>query len=543
MTLSPIGKMNSRILELLKKPEIINIDDLKHLESEIKTHPYIQSIRLLQLYGINKFAPENYQAELSKTAAYTTDKKIIYQFINKGEKQPEKPNAEKIASNSLTTSNQEIESPPAIHKNQNQGSELNKLPENHLVAKEKVEDAKHLENIDFDNTDISKNESKNIDYQNLKEEEIAEEIQKDKVINEDKISKINEPEEVEKSSELSFQGANEFLPEIKLPTNHYESINYKTPKENTNKHHDEMQRLIAEVEAKMKASPMPKTSIDENHGNRGINFVESHDSVTISTKKTVNQPEIEEKSAEIEKIVKTIETEIQIEQPKHEWKPMQISANLPDSVLSKKESKSIKTDEKLDKIEEIQPKTIQNHKNTVSKASDDLNISEEKIPVMNVSFFSQNVSPIATEIKNEVQEKTEDNEVQKIKKEDSNVPLFINTWQSWLKLDRKENAIEPINKQEISAQKTKNSKTKIIENFIENNPKISKFKDTSDFVAKEKNDNISHLMTETLAKLYIEQKLYSKAIKAYEILSQKHPEKSENYSNQIQKIKELRSKN
>ena len=59
-------------------------------------------------------------------------------------------------------------------------------------------------------------------------------------------------------------------------------------------------------------------------------------------------------------------------------------------------------------------------------------------------------------------------------------------------------------------------------------------------MVKEKKDDISHLMTETLAKLYVEQKLYSKAIKAYEILSQKHPQKTDYFNEKIEEVKEIR---
>ena len=71
-------------------------------------------------------------------------------------------------------------------------------------------------------------------------------------------------------------------------------------------------------------------------------------------------------------------------------------------------------------------------------------------------------------------------------------------------------------------------------------PKISKLKEDSDFVVKEKSDNISHLMTETLANLYLEQRLYSKAIKAFEILIEKHPDKKAYFAEKIDQIKELR---
>ena len=48
-------------------------------------------------------------------------------------------------------------------------------------------------------------------------------------------------------------------------------------------------------------------------------------------------------------------------------------------------------------------------------------------------------------------------------------------------------------------------------------------------------------MTETLAKIYTEQKLYTKAIQAYEILSKKHPEKEQYFMEKVQEVKALRN--
>mgnify|MGYP003422629877 CR=1 FL=1 len=48
-------------------------------------------------------------------------------------------------------------------------------------------------------------------------------------------------------------------------------------------------------------------------------------------------------------------------------------------------------------------------------------------------------------------------------------------------------------------------------------------------------------MTETLAKLYVEQRLYTKAITAYEALKKKHPERQEEFEDKIQEIKELKN--
>lgn len=56
------------------------------------------------------------------------------------------------------------------------------------------------------------------------------------------------------------------------------------------------------------------------------------------------------------------------------------------------------------------------------------------------------------------------------------------------------------------------------------------------------NDMISQagFMTETLAKLYLEQKNYDRAIQSYKILILKFPEKSSYFANQIKKIKRIK---
>ena len=51
------------------------------------------------------------------------------------------------------------------------------------------------------------------------------------------------------------------------------------------------------------------------------------------------------------------------------------------------------------------------------------------------------------------------------------------------------------------------------------------------------------LMTETLARVYLEQGKYKNAIQAYRILSLKYPEKSSFFADQIKAVENLREKN
>ncbi|WP_158974449.1 hypothetical protein [Cellulophaga sp. L1A9] len=85
----------------------------------------------------------------------------------------------------------------------------------------------------------------------------------------------------------------------------------------------------------------------------------------------------------------------------------------------------------------------------------------------------------------------------------------------------------------------------LIDQFIENKPKI---------IPKEKNSvpvpiddpmkiDKTELMTATLAKVYLEQKKYKKAIQAYKILSLKYPEKSSFFASQIKLVQKIQKEN
>ncbi len=90
----------------------------------------------------------------------------------------------------------------------------------------------------------------------------------------------------------------------------------------------------------------------------------------------------------------------------------------------------------------------------------------------------------------------------------------------------------------------KQKKTALIDRFIENNPKISPVREMSKIAhIPEQNQDQSYLMTETLAKVYLEQKKYQKAIQAYEILILKYPEKSTFFANRISDIRILQQNN
>lgn len=93
-------------------------------------------------------------------------------------------------------------------------------------------------------------------------------------------------------------------------------------------------------------------------------------------------------------------------------------------------------------------------------------------------------------------------------------------------------------------QEIENHKTTIIDRFIELNPKIKPPDKTSKSpkILLEDIAENQEIMTETLAKVYLEQQKYDKAIQAYRILSLKYPKKSSFFANQIKAIQILQKK-
>ena len=104
-----------------------------------------------------------------------------------------------------------------------------------------------------------------------------------------------------------------------------------------------------------------------------------------------------------------------------------------------------------------------------------------------------------------------------------------NSFVEWLKLSN----LKPIDR---------SNETKTIDKFISKKPKLKV--DVNDNGSNNnKADNLRNqagYMTETLAKLYLNQKNYEKAIQSYKILILKFPEKNSYFADQIKKIKSLK---
>jgi hypothetical protein len=124
-----------------------------------------------------------------------------------------------------------------------------------------------------------------------------------------------------------------------------------------------------------------------------------------------------------------------------------------------------------------------------------------------------------------------------------------NNGQDFRRTDRKEKSPAPRPTPEIQDTKqiapdadTRQKKRAIIDKIIESNPGLIRGREEQKFYkpeqqAKESLLDNEHLVTETLAKIYALQGNTAKAIRAYQILSLKNPQKSAYFAALIQELK------
>ena len=182
----------------------------------------------------------------------------------------------------------------------------------------------------------------------------------------------------------------------------------------------------------------------------------------------------------------------------------------------------------LEEIEVIEPETIKVLHKKISDSFNNIPTQELVIPIKE------------TIIENSEEEKaTEMLEIGKPIKFNSTEPHSFNEWMQLISqnpVNRGENTKNIIEKKSKTEEKFQ-----LIDRFIESKPKIipTEKNTVNQYIIEDVEDENDSLMTETLAKVYLEQQKYESAIKAYHILSLKYPEKSVFFADRIKAIKIL----
>ena len=160
--------------------------------------------------------------------------------------------------------------------------------------------------------------------------------------------------------------------------------------------------------------------------------------------------------------------------------------------------------------------------------------------ILNPDLFHRREKSVEKLTKNEIKKSDlEKNNPLDFTKEDSH------SFSEWLKLTTAKPIVREATKNLSNSEKPNSD---LINKFIQENPKL---KPSKSIVKYDKEENLANeitytseaLMTETLAKVYLQQNNYQKALQAYKILSLKYPEKSGFFADQIRAINKHINKN
>ena len=651
--------METRIIDLIKNPETLRVEDLSLLETEIEKFPYMQSLRAIYLLGVHRFYNENFSKELAKTAAYTTDKRILYNLINKTNENmaaalaasafpfktdlaTKTPKIQEVKTEAipapaevkieektdLVTETQSVEiSEPVSFVEENKNEEAQAVnnetpsipdvspieePQAEVLSPEKTETEKtELTAAEYIAAEMAKLKAgaateepaiaeKEENIETTETIEIISEAEKEEILVEEvkaeEISPIEivEEKEVEVEVEIETEPVEE---EVRFSAEELASpdtFNLRKPKETTIDFYNRKQTGFVEETPAQKeniySSEKPiseKPTEKEEEKETAVDFYAKKQAESVeetpaqkeniySSEKTVEEKTTEneekettidfyarkqtgfveetpaqkedfysaettsESSAEKEKRETTIDFYTRKQTSFVEETPAQkedfYSAKTTSESSAENEERETTIDFYASKKANSDAQEEQTSYSPVNIYQKQIDTEKEAAEVSKNLVREENISTTEEAANSEKPEPKAEIGTEKVSEvvkptSNSNVTSFISTWKSWLKIDRSE----------IVTPSEQDKKAAIIDKFIENNPKISPIKEDVDFIVKEKSNDISHLMTETLAQLYVEQKLYTKAIQAYKILQEKHPEKTEEFEERIEEIKKSRN--
>ena len=592
--------METRIIDLIKNPETLRVEDLNLLETEIEKFPYMQSLRAIYLLGVHRFYNEHFPKELAKTAAYTTDKRILYNLINKTNENmaavlaasafpfktdlaTKTPKIQEVKTEAipvpaevkieektdLVTETQSVEiSEPVsfVEENKNEEAQAvnNETPSIPDVSPIEEPQAEVLspEKTETEKTELTAAEYIAAEMAKLKAGAAIEEpaiAEKEEILVEEVKAEEISPIEIVEEKEVEVEAEVETEPVIEEEERFSaeelaspDTFNLRKPKETTIDFYNRKQTGFVEetpaqkennyssekiVEEKTTENEERETTIDfyarkqtgfvEETPTQKEDFYSAETTSESSTEKEEKETTIDfyarKQTSFIEETPTQKEDFYSAETTSESSAENEERETTIDFYASKKANSDAQEEQTSYSPVNIYQKQIDTEKEDTAEVSKNL-VQEENISTTEEAANSEKPEPkaeIETEKVSEVVKPTSN----------SNVTSFISTWKSWLKIDRSE----------IVTPSEQDKKTAIIDKFIENNPKISPIKEDVDFIVKEKSNDISHLMTETLAQLYVEQKLYTKAIQAYKILQEKHPEKTEEFEERIEEIKKSRN--
>ncbi|MCV6629930.1 MAG: hypothetical protein OIF50_08730 [Flavobacteriaceae bacterium] len=586
-------------IELLQKPDSIEQEEIAALNNIIETYPFFQSARVLHLKGLKKAGSFKYNSALRSTAAHTTDRNVLFDFISSRMASPSAIREIDIQEETILDKTGQ----PIV------------VPDEPPFPTDSEDELPELDNLQTQREEnFLEDKDEELQYKDISIEQLLEDLD---TVEPTIVSKPEAEQETTATTEENELDATDAIitsesEEIKTVENSFTS---PTSEEDGN---DKafFDFLSTETESTIVADPMEKTSEEEEeeevlHASTAISEIADTDSDSISntaeSTETVEEAtvEIPQKETEENKSVNqstTVNVNIQLgkqtdqEQSSNtdketflepsfdlsgEIEPTittepsstsgsemeSLSFDLPKKVIITEEEKDHFIPQNQDEADLLldpdlyHQKTQQTAKETSLPETtgeayglSDEPTEEEDEPEDVSADTHRAVDDIQRSISNAEQKEKQAEQSQVEKTTASKTTLDFDpeekySFSEWIQLASTHPSIRRLS-QQISTQSREEEENRMskleekmtrIDMFLEANPKIAppKKSDSSENLARKNQFPKEELMTETLAKVYLDQQKYKKAIQAYKILSLKYPEKSSFFADRIKAIKQL----